>query len=90
MLSLNITFHRYIRFPFDYAIRQFTIKFLDFQGFDILLCRMLADPAFLYRLLLEQAATLGCSVWWELKNRKDRYLLLYYFEIQISAHLVLN
>uniref|UniRef100_A0A6M2F5R4 Protein RETICULATA-RELATED 1, chloroplastic n=1 Tax=Populus davidiana TaxID=266767 RepID=A0A6M2F5R4_9ROSI len=34
--------------------------------------RMLADPAFLYRLLLEQAATIGCSVWWELKNRKDR------------------
>ncbi|KAI5593428.1 hypothetical protein BDE02_03G014700 [Populus trichocarpa] len=34
--------------------------------------RMIADPAFLYRLLLEQAATIGCSVWWELKNRKDR------------------
>ncbi|XP_015582236.2 protein RETICULATA-RELATED 1, chloroplastic [Ricinus communis] len=34
--------------------------------------RMIADPAFLYRLLLEQAATVGCSVWWELKNRKDR------------------
>jgi hypothetical protein len=37
---------------------------------------MIADPAFLYRLLLEQAATIGCSVWWELKNRKDRYLFL--------------
>lgn len=34
--------------------------------------RMIADPAFLYKLLLEQAATIGCSVWWELKNRKDR------------------
>ncbi|KAH7835158.1 hypothetical protein Vadar_023421 [Vaccinium darrowii] len=34
--------------------------------------RMLADPAFLYKLLLEQAATIGCSVWWELKNRKER------------------
>ncbi|KAA8536529.1 hypothetical protein F0562_029007 [Nyssa sinensis] len=34
--------------------------------------RMIADPAFLYRLLLEQAATIGCSVWWELKNRKER------------------
>lgn len=34
--------------------------------------RMIADPAFLYRLLLEEAATIGCSVWWELKNRKDR------------------
>uniref|UniRef100_A0A6N2MM35 Uncharacterized protein n=1 Tax=Salix viminalis TaxID=40686 RepID=A0A6N2MM35_SALVM len=33
---------------------------------------MIADPAFLYRLLLEQAATIGCSVWWELKNRKNR------------------
>ncbi|KAL0422305.1 UNVERIFIED_CONTAM: hypothetical protein Slati_3253400 [Sesamum latifolium] len=26
--------------------------------------RMIADPAFLYRLLLEQATTIGCSVWW--------------------------
>lgn len=34
--------------------------------------RMIADPAFLYRLLLEQAATIGCSAWWEVKNRKDR------------------
>ncbi|KAJ8636657.1 hypothetical protein MRB53_010924 [Persea americana] len=34
--------------------------------------RMIADPSFLYKLLLEQAATLGCSVWWELKNRKGR------------------
>ncbi|KAF9690210.1 hypothetical protein SADUNF_Sadunf01G0171900 [Salix dunnii] len=41
-------------------------------GDSLVLIKMLADPAFLYRLLLEQAATLGCSVWWELKNRKDR------------------
>lgn len=34
--------------------------------------RMIADPAFLYRLLLEQATTIGCSAWWEFKNRKDR------------------
>ncbi|KAF4347691.1 hypothetical protein F8388_010588 [Cannabis sativa] len=34
--------------------------------------RMIADPAFLYKLLLEQAATIGCSVWWEVKNRKER------------------
>lgn len=34
--------------------------------------RMLADPAFLYRLLFEQVTTVGCSVWWELKNRKNR------------------
>ncbi|XP_022762884.1 protein RETICULATA-RELATED 1, chloroplastic-like [Durio zibethinus] len=34
--------------------------------------RMLADPAFLYRLLLEEVAAIGSSVWWELKNRKDR------------------
>ncbi|KAL5995255.1 hypothetical protein ACLOJK_025313 [Asimina triloba] len=34
--------------------------------------RMLADPSFLYKLLLEQAATIGCSVWWEFKNRKER------------------
>ncbi|KAL2968804.1 hypothetical protein AAZX31_15G045500 [Glycine max] len=34
--------------------------------------RLLADPAFLYRFLLEEAATVGCSLWWEIKNRKDR------------------
>nr|GMD82956.1 protein RETICULATA-RELATED 1, chloroplastic-like [Ipomoea batatas] len=34
--------------------------------------RMIADPAFLYKLLLEQAATIGCSVYWEVKNRKER------------------
>ncbi|PIN23938.1 hypothetical protein CDL12_03334 [Handroanthus impetiginosus] len=34
--------------------------------------RMVADPTFLYRLLLEQATTIGCSVWWEIKNRGER------------------
>ncbi|WVY92469.1 hypothetical protein V8G54_031557 [Vigna mungo] len=34
--------------------------------------RLLADPAFLYRFVLEEVATVGCSLWWELKNRKDR------------------
>ncbi|KAI0518913.1 hypothetical protein KFK09_006350 [Dendrobium nobile] len=34
--------------------------------------RMIADPSFLYKLLLEQAATIGSTVWWELKNRKGR------------------
>ncbi|CAH9130697.1 unnamed protein product [Cuscuta epithymum] len=34
--------------------------------------RMIADPSFLYKLLLEQAATIGCSVWHEVKNRKER------------------
>ncbi|KAF5789887.1 hypothetical protein HanXRQr2_Chr09g0376521 [Helianthus annuus] len=34
--------------------------------------RMIADPAFLYRFLLEQAATIGSSVLWEVKNRKGR------------------
>ncbi|KAK3224310.1 hypothetical protein Dsin_011335 [Dipteronia sinensis] len=34
--------------------------------------RMIADPSFLYKLLLEQVATIGSSVWWELKNRGDR------------------
>ncbi|XP_038989715.1 protein RETICULATA-RELATED 1, chloroplastic-like isoform X2 [Phoenix dactylifera] len=34
--------------------------------------RMLADPSFLCKLILEQAATIGCAVWWELKNRKER------------------
>lgn len=34
--------------------------------------RMIADPAFLYRLFLEQTATIGCCVWSELNNRKER------------------
>ncbi|KAJ0080543.1 hypothetical protein Patl1_23636 [Pistacia atlantica] len=34
--------------------------------------RMIADPAFLYKLLLEQAATIGCTAWWEFQNRKER------------------
>lgn len=34
--------------------------------------RMIADPAFLHRLLFEQASTFGCSVWWEFRNRKER------------------
>ncbi|XP_022896982.1 protein RETICULATA-RELATED 1, chloroplastic-like [Olea europaea var. sylvestris] len=34
--------------------------------------RMIADPAFLFRVLLEQATTIGCSTWWEIKNRKER------------------
>ncbi|ONK77833.1 uncharacterized protein A4U43_C02F11200 [Asparagus officinalis] len=34
--------------------------------------RMIADPSFLYQLLLEQAATIGCAVHWEVKNRKER------------------
>ncbi|MCD9559582.1 hypothetical protein HAX54_017632, partial [Datura stramonium] len=32
----------------------------------------IADPAFLNKLLLDQAITIGCSVWWEVKNRKER------------------
>ncbi|KAM7252419.1 hypothetical protein ACFE04_024302 [Oxalis oulophora] len=39
---------------------------------DLFLHRMIADPAFLYKLLLEQVGTIGCTVWWELKTRKDR------------------
>ena len=33
---------------------------------------MLANLAFFYRFLLEEVSTIGSSVWWELKNRKDR------------------
>ncbi|CAN1143289.1 Protein RETICULATA-RELATED 1, chloroplastic [Linum perenne] len=34
--------------------------------------RMLADPGFLHKFFLEQLTTLGCSIWWEVKNRGDR------------------
>lgn len=45
---------------------------------------MIADPAFLYKLLLDQAATIGFSVWWEVKNRKDFAL----FVIALSDDMV--
>lgn len=35
---------------------------------------MIADPAFMLRLLLEQATTIGSSVLWEIQNRKERYI----------------
>ncbi|KAK9217861.1 hypothetical protein WN943_006491 [Citrus x changshan-huyou] len=44
----------------------------DFLCIDCCCHRMLADPAFLYKLLLEQAATIGCTVSWELENHKER------------------
>ncbi|CAL9079353.1 hypothetical protein MUK42_27194 [Musa troglodytarum] len=34
--------------------------------------RMIADPSFLYKLLLEETVTCACSLWWEFKNRKER------------------
>ncbi|KAF1867205.1 hypothetical protein Lal_00049634 [Lupinus albus] len=34
--------------------------------------RLLADPAFMYRFLLEGASSIGFSVWWEFENRKGR------------------
>ncbi|WOL04160.1 hypothetical protein Cni_G12881 [Canna indica] len=34
--------------------------------------RMIADPSFLYKLLLEETVTCACSIWWELNNRKER------------------
>nr|GME08983.1 protein RETICULATA-RELATED 1, chloroplastic-like [Ipomoea batatas] len=46
--------------------------FPDISSIGSELYRMIADPAFLYKLLLEQAATIGCSVYWEVKNRKER------------------
>ncbi|CAL5377828.1 unnamed protein product [Camellia sinensis] len=59
------------------AIRRRSISKKGLSLFDITAktgpaARMIADPAFLYRFLMEQAATIGCSVWWELENRKGR------------------
>lgn len=35
--------------------------------------RILADPAFLYKLLLESGATAATVTFWELRNRKERF-----------------
>lgn len=34
---------------------------------------MLADPSFLHKMTFELLATLSSSVWWEMKNRKERF-----------------
>ncbi|KAF3776099.1 RETICULATA-RELATED 1 protein [Nymphaea thermarum] len=34
--------------------------------------RMLADPSFLWKMVLEQVSTIGCTAWWEIQNRKGR------------------
>ncbi|CAK9227427.1 unnamed protein product [Sphagnum jensenii] len=34
--------------------------------------RLLADPAFLYKLTLEQGFTIGYGIWWECQHRGDR------------------
>ncbi|KAG6482218.1 hypothetical protein ZIOFF_058849 [Zingiber officinale] len=34
--------------------------------------RMIADPSFLYKLILEESVTCAYSAWWEFKNRKER------------------
>eukprot|EP00252_Welwitschia_mirabilis_P022413 TRINITY_DN605_c0_g1_i1.p1 TRINITY_DN605_c0_g1~~TRINITY_DN605_c0_g1_i1.p1 ORF type:complete len:523 (-),score=100.29 TRINITY_DN605_c0_g1_i1:379-1947(-) len=34
--------------------------------------RMIADPGFLHKLVLEQATTIGFTTWWEIYNRQDR------------------
>ena len=34
---------------------------------------MMADPAFLQKMLMEQAITVGSSVWWEAEQRGDRF-----------------
>ncbi|KAM0860270.1 hypothetical protein ACQ4PT_046649 [Festuca glaucescens] len=35
--------------------------------------RMLADPSFLHKMTFELLATVSSSVWWEMKNRKERF-----------------
>ncbi|XP_074561544.1 protein RETICULATA-RELATED 6, chloroplastic-like [Curcuma longa] len=34
--------------------------------------RMIADPSFLYKLILEESVTCAYSAWWEFKNRKEK------------------
>jgi hypothetical protein len=41
-----------------------------------LICRMLTDPSFLHKMTVKFLATLGSSVWWEMKNCKERYAVL--------------
>jgi len=35
--------------------------------------RMMADPAFLQKLAMEQAITISSSLWWEAQQRGDRF-----------------
>ena len=33
----------------------------------------MADPAFLHKMAMEQAITIGSSLWWEAQQRGDRF-----------------
>ncbi|KAK6156921.1 hypothetical protein DH2020_011169 [Rehmannia glutinosa] len=49
--------------------------FVERQDFILLIafyCIWQLMDSLLWELLLEQATTIGCSVWWEIKNRKER------------------
>ena len=35
--------------------------------------RMMADPAFLHKMAMEQAITISSSLWWEYQQRGDRF-----------------
>ncbi|KAK8710988.1 hypothetical protein V6N13_146295 [Hibiscus sabdariffa] len=47
--------------------------------------RMLADPAFLYMLLLEEVATIGSSVWWEVDRIKQEWDLALMNVLTVAA-----
>ncbi|KAF7109695.1 hypothetical protein CFC21_109909 [Triticum aestivum] len=52
--------------------RYFSRAFPDFFSRG-LVGRMLADPSFLHKMTFELLATASTSVWWEMKNRKERF-----------------
>lgn len=74
LLSIVCCLNNVFKYSGFYCILSDIASCLKFSGLS--LCdRKIADPAFLSKLLLDQALTIGCSVWWEVKNRKERYVL---------------
>ncbi|VAI89219.1 unnamed protein product [Triticum turgidum subsp. durum] len=53
--------------------RYFSRAFPDFFSRGLVGSRMLADPSFLHKMTFELLATASTSVWWEMKNRKERF-----------------
>lgn len=52
---------------------------------------MLADPSFLHKMTFELLATVSTSVWWEMKNRKERYVVFFLlFKPEFLAPISLN
>lgn len=56
------------------CFRHVLNRALDSSEHDVVgVARILADPAFLYKLAFEQLTTISYGVYWEVQHRGERY-----------------